>query len=146
MEIKTSYSILRETTDRIIDLTCKMSGLDRNEISINSAINNDLGIDGDDWIDLQAALQEKEGILLEGLEFYNYFQDEAQIADAGLIHFFNVFFQLIWWMISFKWLKMKFADFYEPIRVSKDILTIGDLITSKFESRFVKRSERKFVL
>lgn len=70
MEIRTSYATLRVTADRIIDLTSKMCGIDRKEISIYSAINNDLGVDGDDWVDLQRALKEQEGIPLDGLHFY----------------------------------------------------------------------------
>lgn len=41
---------------------------------------------------------------------------------------------------------MKFEDFYEPIGQPTKALTVGNLITSKFEGRFVKRSEIKFVV
>jgi hypothetical protein len=121
-----------------------MSGVDKHEISISSSINNDLGIDGDDWTDLQEALQKKEGVSLEGLKFYDYFWDEGQIAGSGDIIISTI--MLIWYVISFKWLKMKFSNYYERSEQPTDVLTIADIITSKYEGRFVKRSERKFVL
>lgn len=143
MEIRTSYASLRQTADSIIDLVSKMSGVDKEEINISSAVNDDLGIDGDDWTDLQIALQEKEGISLEGLQFYDYFMDEGQISDPS--GFVIGLFQLIWYVLSFKWLKMKFGDFYMTFGPPKEKLTIADLITSKYEGRFIKRRDRKFV-
>jgi acyl carrier protein len=144
MEIRTSFTTLRQTADRIIQVVSDMRGIDKKEISINSSINNDLGIDGDDWMDLQEALQNKEGVSLEGLKFYDYFWDEGQIAGSGdFIISTIMFFRYI---ISFKWLKMRFSEYYAPPGQSTDVLTIGDLITSKYEGRFVKRSERTFVL
>jgi hypothetical protein len=144
MEIRTSYSSLRHTADRIIDLVVKMSGVDKEEVSISSAINDDLGVDGDDWTDLQKALQEKEGLSLEGLQFYDYFCDEGQISDPS--GFIRGLILLVWYLVTFKWLKIHFDDFYKPLGPPKHQLTIGDLITSKYEGTFVKRSERKFVL
>ena len=78
------------------------------------------------------------------MQFYDYFMDEGQIADPsgftiGLIQF-------VWFLLSFKWLKMTFDDFYTPLGPRKDKLTIADLITSKYEGKFIKRIERKFVL
>ena len=143
MEIKTNYSTLRSTTDSIINLVSKMSGTEKEEISIRSSINNDLGIDGDDWVDLQEALKEKEGLSLEGLQFYDSFIDEGQIADLN--GFIIATFHFICYLLTFRWVKGKFAHFYQQKSTPKDILTIGDLITSKFEGRFVKRSERKFI-
>jgi len=144
MEIRTTYVDLRKTADDIIALVSKMSGLEKDEINIRSAINNDLGIDGDDWVDLQQALEKQQGLSLEGLQFYDYFMDEAQIADPS--GFVIGLFQFIWYMVTFKWLKIKFADYYKPLGPQKGVLTIADLITSKYEGRFIKRSERKFVL
>jgi hypothetical protein len=144
MEIRTSFASLRLTTNRIIELVSKMSGIDADTISISSAINNDLGIDGDDWIDLQLALQEKEGLTLDGLHFYDYFMDEGQIADSA--GFIIGLIQFVWYIVSFMWLKKKFSQFYKPSGPQKDILTIGDLITSKFEGKFVKRTNRNFIL
>lgn len=120
-----------------------MSGLGREEISIRSAINGDLGVDGDDWTELQIALREKEGVCLDGLQFYDYFMDEGQIADPTRFVFGLI--QFVWYVASLRWLKKKFDDFYKPLGPRKDVLTIGDLITSKYEGRFVKRTEGKFV-
>src|SRR5690348_11086207 len=122
MEIRTSYTNLRQTADRIIDLVSKMSGVNKKEISISSAINDDLGVDGDDWTDLQMALQEKEGISLEGLQFYDYFMDEGQITDPS--GFIIGVIQFIWYMVSCKWLKMSFSEFYTPLSPPKNKLTI----------------------
>lgn len=144
METKTSYTSLRQTTYRIIDLVSRKSGVEKEEISIRSAINDDLGVDGDDWTELQIALREKEGVCLDELQFYDYFMDEGQIADP--IGFVFGIIQFVWYVASFKWLKMKFDEFYKPLGPPKDVLTIGDLITSKYEGRFVKRTERRFVL
>ncbi|KAA5545635.1 hypothetical protein [Adhaeribacter rhizoryzae] len=143
-EIKTSFSTLRQTSDRIIKVVSEMSGVEKHEISISSSINIDLGIDGDDWTDLQETLENKEGISLEGLRFYDYFWDEGQIAGSS--NFIIPTIMFIWYLISFKWLNNKFVNYYERPGQSTDVLTIGDIITSKYEGRFVKRSERKFVL
>jgi acyl carrier protein len=144
MKIQTTYTSLRHTADSIINIVVKMSGVDKEEVSISSAVNDDLGIDGDDWTDLQMALQEKEGLSLEGLKFYDYFMDEGQISDPS--GFVIGLIQFVWYLLTFKWLKMHFSDFYKPLGPPKEKLTIGDLITSKYEGRFVKRSERKFIL
>jgi acyl carrier protein len=144
MKIQTTYTSLRHTADSIINIVVKMSGVDKEEVSISSAVNDDLGIDGEDWTDLQMVLQEKEGLSLEGLKFYDYFMDEGQISDP--IGFVIGLFQFVLYLVTFKWLKMHFSDFYKPLCPPKEKLTIGDLITSKYEGRFVKRSERKFVL
>ena len=62
MEIRTSFTTLRQTANRIVQVVSDICGIDKKEISISSSINNDLGIDGDDWTDLQKALQRKASL------------------------------------------------------------------------------------
>jgi acyl carrier protein len=144
MTIVASFKEIRQTTDRIINIVSVKSGTEKVEIGINTAINDDLGVDGDDWVELAIELQEKEGLNLEGLKFYDYFQDEGQIADpTGALRFIV---RCILYLVTFSWLKAKFSDVFKPLGPPKEILTIGDLITSKFEGKFVKRNDRRFAL
>ena len=148
-EINSSFTSLRQTVDRIITIVSEVTSYEREKIDLKTSINNDIGVDGDDWDDLLIALKERGGLNLEGLNFYDYFQDEGQIADpSGYIH---GFVSLVRYITSLSWLKISFTD-YVNIRGTSEVvdpsknLTIGDLVTSKFEGRFVKRSERKFVV
>jgi hypothetical protein len=144
MEVQVSYKELRHTTDQVKDFLVSFWGLDKDDISIDSSINKDFGIDGDDWSLLEIELKEKLSINLEGLQFDTYFQQETAVADP--IHLINWLIQMIFYIVLFQWVSVKWGDFYVTSRPQKAKLTVGDIITSKFEGRFVRRSERLFVL
>ena len=144
MEVKVSYKELRHTTIQVKDLLASFWGLDKNEISINSSINKDFGIDGDDWSLLEIELKEKIGVNLEGLQFNIYFQQETEVADP--IHLINWLIQMTFYIVLFQWVSGKWGDFYVTSRPQKAKLTVGDIIASKFEGRFIRRSERRFAL
>ena len=144
MEIKVSYKELRYTTKQVKDLLVSFWGLDQDDIAIDSSINKEFGIDGDDWALLEIELKEKLGVNLEGLQFDTYFQQETAVADP--IHLINWLIQMTFYIVLFQWVSTRWSNFYVSSQPQKAKLTVGDIITSKFEGRFVRRSERRFVL
>jgi hypothetical protein len=138
-----SFSELRQTTNRIIDLISEVTHYDKNEISLKTSINNTIGVDGDDWDEVISALHKKENLVLEGFNFYDYFQDEGQIAWGPLnIIFLPIYF--IMYVTTFKWRQESFRNYFSFNDGPKPDLTIADLVTSKLEGKFVKRIDRKF--
>lgn len=143
-QIDISFAELRQITYQIINLVSETTGYEKSEISIGTAINNDLGIDGDDWDDVLVALFKKENLRLEGLNFYDYFNDEAQIANSFGLDLLSLLIKILSYLLPFIGGRVNWD---RALRLkAKPDLTIGDLITSKVEGHFVKRTERKFRL
>jgi len=140
-----TFSELRGTTNRIILIVSEVTGYEKEKIGLRTSINDTIGVDGDDWDDILIALQKREGLTLEGLYFYDYFQDESQIA-FGAFDIFTLPIRFLFYLISFAWVREKFKTNFDLGTHLKSDLTIGDLVTSKIEGRFVKREERTFKL
>jgi hypothetical protein len=138
---------LRDISKRIINLVSEATGT-QGKISIKTAINNDLGIQGDDWDTILLALYEKEGLRLHGFNFYDYFFDEGQISMGIFGDIISLPIKLTYFLFSFKWLYTKNWNTYFGFTTykPKPNLTIGDLITSRIEGRFVPRVDRHFKL
>jgi len=142
--IEISYSDLRNITNRIIDIVYETTGYKKGRISISTSINNEIGVQGDDWDYVLIALQEKEGIVLEGFNFYDYFYDEGQLQQETFKGIFLLSLRFILYIFLFKWTSTKFKDNLFTTNSGKPNLTVGDLITSKIEGKFVKRHDRIF--
>lgn len=142
MEQRISYRELRATTEAIVQTVCTQAGADPRAVSANTAINTELGVDGDDWRDLEVRLQQQQGIQLAGLDASRYFFDESEVADPGRGVARLLFF--LFYLLFFQWLKQKFSDFYD-IEPKKEPLTVGDIVASKFAGRFVRRRDLRFV-
>lgn len=65
--IDISYSELRNITNRIIKLVHLTTGHKQDKITISTSINNEIGIEGDDWDYILIALKEKRRINNGGL-------------------------------------------------------------------------------
>ena len=110
MEVKVSYKELRYTTKLVKGFLASFWGLDQGDISIDSSINKEFGIDGDDWSLLEIALKEKLGVNLQGLQFDTYFQQETAVADP--IHLINWLIQMTFYIVLFQWVSTKWSNFY----------------------------------
>jgi hypothetical protein len=144
-EIQISFTQLRTISKGIIDLIGNISGKEVNEINIQTSINYDLGIDGDDWDAILLALYKRENLQLDGLNFYDYFSDEEQIANNGVVALFFFPFRVILYFLTLRWRYKPFKDFATMSGPLKQSLTIGDIVTSKLEGRFIRREARRYV-
>lgn len=142
--IDISYSELRNITNRIIKLVHLTTGHKQDKITISTSINNEIGIEGDDWDYVLIALKEKEGLIMEGFNFYDYFYDEGQLVEKTFKALILFPLSLIMYVFLLKWTSTKFKDYSFIKNTGKPDLTIGDLITSKIEGKFVKREDRIF--
>ncbi len=142
-EIHISYSGLKSIAQRFIVHVSRETGC-IGEVCISTGINDDLGVDGDDWDPIIQALVHEEGLELDGFGYYDYFSDEGASGSNPVIFFpFTVLGYLAatprrdW---SLKELRRRMF----PQGTGKT-LSVADLITSKIEGRFVPRSERRYV-
>ncbi|MDB5013102.1 MAG: hypothetical protein JWQ25_1304 [Daejeonella sp.] len=142
-ELKVSFAELRQITERIIDLVSEVTNYDKSKITLRTSINNTIGVDGDDWDDILLALQQKENLLLDGLNFYEYFQDEGQIA-FGVFNLAFLPIQFLIYILTLRWRFESFKSHFASRNTPKTDLTIADLVTSKLEGKFVKRESRTF--
>jgi hypothetical protein len=146
MELELTYKELRQTTNRIIQLISDVSGFDKRKINLNTAVNNTIGIQGDDWDDVLTALYNQEQLTLEGLEFYDYFYDESQLSSPFPLNIIMLPLRLISYLIFLGWRHASIKEFFFYGTKTKPDLTIADLVTSKLHGRFIKRQDCKFRL
>jgi acyl carrier protein len=71
--------------DDIIMICSKVSGIYANKITLDSSINYDLKIDGDDIIEIINQLDNKYGLNTNNFNYSKYFDDEG---DANIIRSF----------------------------------------------------------
>jgi len=110
----------QETADvysEVLELVARFSGGDKQRLTLDSRINFDLHIDGDDAEELLAELQRRYKIDWTGLNFSRYFDSEP--------HLFNIIPRL----------RRRFSKTpkqHEP-------LTIGDLTEAAIRKRWGKQ-------
>jgi hypothetical protein len=146
-EIKIKYRDLRQTIERITDLVSETTLCDRKKINLKTSINHDIGVQGDDWDDILIKLRDQENLTLEGLNFYDYFYDEGQLSSMAPLSLLLLPVRLVTYMLTFAWRQVGIKEyFFYDFGEKKPPLTIGDLVTSKIEGRFVRRQDRTFIL
>ena len=121
-EIHITFGELRRISRRIVSLVARVTGYEH--ACISTAINQDIGVDGDDWDDVLLALLREENLSLDGMNFYDYFLDEGQI---------------VWGVLPERIYKIRYPG--RPYPPGQQVLTVADLITSKITGRFMKRTD-----
>ena len=145
-EINVTYSEIKEVTNVIRSLVSEVAVIELKKVYSKSSINNDIGIDGDDWDDILIPFIEKYNDI-DGFLFHDYFHDEAQIGNAfalALLLFpIKILLSLLILPVSKYWAKViiKFSVLKE-----KPPIFLGDLIATALVGRFVKRSDYRFIL
>src|SRR4051812_41038763 len=66
---------------RINKLISEQSGVDADQISFETRLNQDLGINGDDADELLPLYAEAFGVDMSGFQFHTYFQDEPHVLN-----------------------------------------------------------------
>lgn len=146
-EIKIKYHDLRLAIERIKDLVSEATLYDKEKMTLKTSINHDIGVEGDDWNDILLSLRNKENLTLDGLNFYDYFYDEGQLSSMAPFIILMLPIRLVTYLITFGWRHEGIREYFSTgWREDKPPLTIGDLVTSKIEGRFVRRADRRFVL
>ena len=146
-EIKIKYTDLRQTVERITHLVSETTLYDRRKITLRTSINHDIGIQGDDWDDILIQLRDKENLTLEGLNFYDYFYDEGQLSSMAPLGLLLLPVRLVTYVLTFAWRQVGIKEYlFWDFGADKPHLTIGDLVTSRIEGRFVRRQDRTFIL
>jgi acyl carrier protein len=70
--------------DRVRGLVSGQSGVPASEITLETRLFEDLGMDGDDGADLLAAFGDEFGLDIRGLAPLNYFNDESSLTGYSL--------------------------------------------------------------
>ena len=166
--IQISYATLRRHTEQVREFVQKNYWWE-DDTTLNTALEDDLGITGDDAVELLVQAEEKFGVDWQGLNFTQYFTSEG--ADMNLIKiWFNLsllallltFFSgqlllalLVWpfsteqakWLVAFSLHKEISNRFWpQPVRLPEETFNVGDLVASVAAGRFVKRERVRFVL
>ena len=71
-------NIDQDILNNIIDICSKISGLKKSKIELNSSINKDLKIDGDDVVELLDELISKYNLSTKKFEYSKYFDWEGE--------------------------------------------------------------------
>src|SRR5947207_1741609 len=65
----------------IIKLISDQTGVNADQISIETRLNQDLGINGDDADELLSLYAEAFGVNMNAFEFHRHFQDEPHLSN-----------------------------------------------------------------
>ena len=146
-EVKIKYKDIRQTIERITDLVSETTLYERSKITLRTSNNHDIGVQGDDWDDILIQLRDKENLTLEGLNFYDYFYDEGQLSSMVPLGLLLLPVRLVTYVLTFAWRQVGIKEYlFWDFGNDKPPLTIGDLVTSRIEGRFVRRQDRTFIL
>lgn len=146
-KIHMTFSELRFLSTSVIQMLSKESGVSTDKISLNTAVNNDFGIQGDDWDTILQRLQEDFDCELDGLNFYDYFIDEVQIANRLPAHLLYLPIQCLLFLLIYPFNRAKASVFWnrELFKTHPD-LTVADLITSIVKKKWAPRCKVNFEL
>jgi len=123
------------------------SGVSKSNISLNTAINNELGIHGEDWVEILERLKKDHDCELHGLVFYDYFMDESQISVRLTFRILYLPIRVLGLVVLYLFNRNKGIIFWkrDPFKKYPD-LTVGDLITSIVMKRWMPRNQLKIVM
>lgn len=139
--MKIPYTELKSTATSIIAIVSEKTGYADDDISINTSLNNHLGINGDDWNELLQELVQKVNIDMTGFEADKYFFSDRELSDASLFNLLAFPFFAIAYLLSGVRKTTTFRNYVNNYRGKKKAITIGDLIATKFAGKFIHRSE-----
>lgn len=127
-KIEISLSELRFVTESVFNIVSDIGGINPTKLSLKTSINNELGIQGDDWEDLVIKVKQEFNCEFSELNFYDYFLDETQISYNFFLNLLYLPFRLIIYLSYFdiNILKKIWNHNYKNL----PDLPIKDLITS----------------
>jgi hypothetical protein len=146
-DINIKLSELKHISNSILSILSEISGVEKEKINFKTSINNDLGIQGGILEEIIITCEEVFKTDFSGLKYSEYFYDDYELSKLKTINFYLIPIRLVLFSATVLFNK-KFAR--KAIRYTllenKKPLTVGDLITSAVEKRFVQRKERSFRL
>lgn len=80
-----------ESTRKVIAFIAKKAGVNKSKISLESRLGSDLGLDGDDALELLEGFGEEFNVSIENIDFEKYFNEEYDIW--GIQNLFNRLFR-----------------------------------------------------
>lgn len=81
----------RELIDRVLAFVATKAGVSRNKVSLDSRLGSDLGLDGDDALELLEYFGKKFKVSINDIDFEKYFNEENDIW--GVQNFINKLFR-----------------------------------------------------
>ncbi len=148
--IEISYIDLRTLSENMITMISEETKISKEKISIKSSINNQLGIDGDDWISIKDRLRTDFNCSLSGFKFHEYFFEEGENVlsfPLMILDLIAVPIKLILYLIISLYDRgsaMKIWN-YKLIKRKPD-LKIEDLITSILKNKWKPKNQVEFTL
>jgi Protein of unknown function (DUF1493) len=152
--LHTSFKDLKALSSSVVEFLADNFGVGQEEIygNFHLSMTDDLGIDGDDGDELIAKFSEKYKVDFSEFEYDKYFSPEG--IDIVMIPFvvlilalfiINCLLTLIFMCLNRQNpLKKSFSTLFN--KRSERQLTVGDLIVSAHQGKFMKREEVYFVL
>ncbi len=141
-KIKISYKDLRKLSEDLISSISEQILVKKEKITLRSSINNELGIDGDDWFDLQERLKAEFGYDFSDFDFRYYFNEEGeQTLNLPLITADRVFRITASGIIIFFNKNLAKRIWRNRLIRNKPDLQIQDILTSILKKRFVVKEQ-----
>ena len=166
--IQIPYATLRRHTLQVQEFVQKNYWWEA-DTTLKTALENDLGITGDDAVELLVQVEKEFRVDWQGLNFTHYFTPEgangytvAVLLGLPILAMQLTFFAgqlllalLVWpfsteqakWLVAFSLHKEISSRFWpQPVRLPEETFNVGDLVASVAAGRFVKREQVRFVL
>lgn len=139
-ELSITYSEAKDTIEKMYSLIRRTIAGQREKLTLETAIYQDLGVIGLDWDSFIEEYEKEFNTTLEGLEYKIYFKERVSFRDILLIPLRIAYLPLL--ILPKNWTSpIRNILFKQEER--KDKLTIGDLILSVIAKKFTKREETK---
>ncbi|QNF31853.1 DUF1493 family protein [Adhaeribacter swui] len=161
--VEIRYSYLREVSESVVNFI-KTEYWWEDDTNFKSSIENDLGITGDDAVELLEKFAQKFKVDLDGFDFSKYFSPEGVYVNPLLIPIIALLITLFLVKTFIAGIVYPFDSeqgkkifnfinsdqinkFFNKIWPSKlEKLTVEDLITTAIKGKFIKRETVKFVI
>ena len=145
--IEIKYGELRKLTEKLIAIISEETRLPINKISLKTSINNQLGIEGDDWFLIQDRIQAEFNFDFKGFNFNEYFYEEGENVLFLPFIIFSSLFNIIEYILIFPFNRIKAKEVWNnKLFKNKPDLKIEDLITSILKNEFLNKEEFEFRL
>ena len=169
--IQISYATLRRHTEQVREFVQKNYWWE-DDTTLTTALENDLGITGDDAVELLIKFEEEFGVNWQGLNFTQYFTPEGVKANLiGILLWMPIlaiqltFFSgqlflalLVWpfateqanWIVDFSLrdeIERRTRRIWpQLVKPPEETFNVGDLVAAVAAGRFVKREQVRFGL
>ncbi len=128
--IEITYTDLRRLSDKVVHIISEVTLIQPEKITLKSSINNQLGIDGDDWFLIQERIQKDLNFDFKDFNYHNFFFEEGSNVLKFPIRIFSVISRVFNYAITLPFNEKAAKSMWKNKNVlNKPDLKIEDLIT-----------------